>query len=505
MSIQRTMQTLVRGGQWRKIWGNALLAVLGMTVSVSAHSNGAMLIPAGDKSLRDDIQWLVDRRVIDISVSTWPLPVSQLEHALANRRRDGLTSGDVHALISVKNYIKYRMANTVGVAAAFNAGKEPVTGFESQSRAFATSSVYGQGGNEYFAGRLQVNHLLSPVSSKQSRVNLEGSYISSNVAGQNLYFGQIGHWWGPGQEGSLIWSNAGTAIPGFGLKRAQELPIESRFLSWVGPWGYDLFFGQMQHDTAVSNPKVFALRVYARPTKGLEIGASRFIQWGGGGRGNGLGSLWDAFIGNSNTKGGDDPGNEIAGIDVRYTFNAFNNPLTLYGQLIGEDEAGLMPSKHIIQIGAQYKHFSGRNRIQWHAEATDTASRHLFGLREALPGATYRHHIYTNGLYHDGLPIAYFAGGKSQVYSVGVSVVPSDYQNYSKFSVRLMQANINSDQDINFAFPKRDKWYGVSAGVSWILRPLTFNAAASVMRSRQSGANNSFGLLFSVDIPLAVM
>jgi hypothetical protein len=256
----------------------------------------------------------------------------------------------------------------------------------------------------------------------------------------------------------------------------------------------------MQHYTSVPDTRVFNTRLYVRPVTGLELGASRFIQWGGKGQGNGLGSLWRAFSGRAN-----DPNapanNEIAGFDARYSFPLWGNPVTLYGQFVGEDEASLMPSKYLGLVGAQYKHMWGTSRLQWHAEAADTTADRLFGLGSGITRVAYAHSTYRDGLYQDGLPIGHFIGGDGRVYSAGVTLIPSDYKYYSRYSFRLFQANVNATSHaINQAFPRQNRFVGAELAASWMLKPATFRAG--VMGLRNSGGRNDFGVILSLDLPL---
>jgi len=479
------------------------MLVFGALASGAAHAQNAAMIEAGNQELRDDVQWLVDRGIIGfVSTSTWPIPVSVLETALEARQRKGLTRADVHAILAVRRYLDDQKNTRLGVNFTANTDSIPQLGFASQSRAALTSGAYLQGGNDVVAGKLQVNGLLDPLTSKQSRVNLEGSYVSGRFLGQALYVGQLAHYWGPGMDGSLNWGNAGTAIPGVGLQRAKQTAPESKWLSWVGPWGYDLFFGQLQHDTAVPRARVINMRVFARPLNGLELGASRFIEWGGSGRDNGLGSLWDALTGNSNDLGRD-PSNELAGVDIRYTLGLWGNPFTLYGQLAGEDEAGGMPSHFLAQAGMQFKHMVGATRMQWYAEASDTTVRRVFGLGEGMVGSAYGHVTYRNGLYHDGLPIGHPIGGSGRMLSAGLTMVPDDFQYFSRYSFRVMQAQVNTaDQAINHAFPKEARWYGVELAYSWRLRPATFRAGLAMLRRTSGDIDNGFSLMLSMNVPL---
>ena len=50
------------------------------------------------------------------------------------------------------------------------------------------------------------------------------------------------------------------------------------------------------------------------------------------------------LVRNENTPAG--AGNQLASIDVRYRFQIFNQPIVLYLEQGGEDEAGNLPSRH---------------------------------------------------------------------------------------------------------------------------------------------------------------
>ncbi|OVZ59877.1 hypothetical protein CDO46_22910 [Pigmentiphaga sp. NML030171] len=466
------------------------------------------MIEAGDQGLREDLEWLMDRNIVqNVSTSTWPLPLSVLEDALSGARKSNLSPSDVHALLSVKKYIERQKVTVFGVAAKLNAKALPQTDFSSTAKGKGVGAVYVRGGGESIAGRVQINYLIDPLTSKQSKINLEGSYIAAAGLGQVLYAGQISHWWGPGQHGSLIWGNSATAIPGIGLQRGKYVPFESPWLSWIGPWGYDLFVGQMAHDTAVPGVRVLNMRGFFRPVDGLEIGVSRFIQWGGSGRRNGFGAVWDALTGNSNDLGKSaDPGNELAGIDIRYRFSLMGNPVVLYSQLAGEDEAGMLPSKHILQIGAQFKHIVGSSRVQWTLEGADTTVRRFFGLSDGQTGVAYRHSIYRNGLYHDGLPIAHFLGGSGRVYSASLSIAPRDYNYYSKFSVRIFHAEPNViNEPVNQAFPRAGKLWGSEVSYGWQYGAAQLKLVAQLVKAQKGSVGNAFNVGLSVNYPLAIM
>ena len=73
----------------------------------------------------------------------------------------------------------------------------------------------------------------------------------------------------------------------------------------------------------------------------LEIGISRSAQWCGSGRPCGFDTFTDLFLGIDNrgdagTTLENEPGNQLAGLDVHWTNHWFKTPISLYGQMIAE-------------------------------------------------------------------------------------------------------------------------------------------------------------------------
>jgi len=471
----------------------------------SAARAQAVLVEAGNQRLREDLQWLADRGVIQLSTSSWPLPLAAIESALAARRPQA-SAADLDAIAGVEREIERQKAQLgAGVALRANTASVPATTFERPVRSEAQADAWIQASRGALAGRLEVRGLSDPLTSRQSRVNLEGTYLAARLGGHLLHAGQLAHWWGPGQDGSLIWSNAGLAIPGFGLRRAEERPFETRWLSWLGPWSYEVFVGQMVHNRLVSGTKIFAMRFQARPLAGLEVGASRLIQWGGSVGGNSFRSLLDAFLARSNDPDGP-VNNEIAGFDARYTWAMGGNPLTLYGQFIGEDEAGLRPTGYLGLVGVQFKHALVGSRLQWTLETADTKSGRMFGLREGNVGSAYAHTQFRDGMYHEGLPVAHFIGGEGRATSLRLDVAPAQNPYRLRYGLRFLRAEVNPlDQAINLAFPAADTVKLLQLNASWRMRafgaqPMTVHAGFDVLRSRRSGRDNGFRL--ALELPM---
>lgn len=499
------------GACWRQFTSALLVLAAGIAVvpgaaeaQMQAQRRSAVLLEAGDIELRTDLRWLIDRGVLSgLSTSHWPMPLAILQRSLALRSTEGLSAGDLDALRRVEAAVSRQVGAQVGLRVQTNTGRVPLTDFSEESRARTTISLHGQYSSGQMAGRLQVNALEGTLTPTQDRVNFSGSYAAYNYYDHIIYAGKLAHFWGPGNDASLVWSNAATSIPGIGFRRASEKRSIHPFLEWMGPWGYEFFIGQLQNYAVIPDARVVAMRMYIRPMGGLELGASRFVQWGGKGVGNGPGALWNALIANANNPLSD-PNNELAGFDARFTGLVYGNPVTLYGQAVGEDEAGYFPAKWLGLIGAEYKHELAGHRLQWHIEGADTTANRWFGLGSTpLPGVAYNHFQYTSGLYHDLMPIGHFIGGDGRVLSLGLKVTPNSPGLIRRYSARVMTGRVNStNRPINGVFPANAKISGLELSVTWRYRPVEIRSGFAIRHNSVSG--NDRAAFISAQFPLTL-
>ncbi len=291
-----------------------------------------------------------------------------------------------------------------------------------------------------------------------SKFNMNGSYGAVKIWNQWLSFGEVSQWWGPGYDGSLIRSDAARPVAGFMLQRADQSPFETPWLSWIGRWQYQLSAGQLSQYAAVPDTKLFGGRLTMMPTDFLELGASRVMMWGGDGRPHSWRSFWDGVTGNDNT--GDpknDPGNQLGGFDFKLKLQPLvGMPVSLYGQITGEDEAGMLPSHNAYMLGLEGHPEWGPTTINWHIEGSDTRSN------GNANNVMYNHYVYRGGYYQQGYPLGHAMGGDGQMLSGRVELVLDDSQ---RWSTRLVYAKVNpNNQTINRAFPRSDTLKGIQLG-----------------------------------------
>lgn len=88
---------------------------------------------------------------------------------------------------------------------------------------------------------------------------------------------------------------------------------------------------------------------------------------GGEGRPQSLSSFWDGFTGKDNTGTDNEPGNQLAGFDFKFKLEpTLGWPVSFYGQMIGEDESGYLPSANMFLGGVEGHHGWGKDAVNWY-------------------------------------------------------------------------------------------------------------------------------------------
>lgn len=252
---------------------SALSLGLFAVFSTSCFASGLVL---ADNEFRNDLAWLSDRGTLSLSLSTWPLSEEEINRALANAHPT--TSAERVVLSRVNQRLRSLKADVR--LTGYSSTDKPGTpqGFAQSYPADQALSLALNNSGEWWDLHLQGNVEGDKRISNGSNVNANGAYGAVKLWNQWLAFGQIPQWWGPGYEGSLIRSDAARPMTGFLLQRAEQSAPETSWLSWIGPWQYQLSASQMNQYAAVPHTKIFGGRLTFSPLTSLELGASRIMQ-----------------------------------------------------------------------------------------------------------------------------------------------------------------------------------------------------------------------------------
>jgi hypothetical protein len=377
----------------------------------------------GDSGLRHDVQLLSDAGLLAGPYLSWPVGWNELAKQLSLAGDPDLSVAQAQALARVRARAAREMEpDEVDLQVRLSAAVEPiiVRNFEDSPReeAEAWVSVAAQG--ERWAGKLRLGAVASPDDDQQVRA--DGSYVGVMIGNWLMSAGFTERWWGPGWQGSLILSTAARPVPAIAVDRLNSDPFDFPVLRWLGPWKLSAFMGQLESDREYPDALLFGLRMEMRPHPTLQLGLSRTAQWCGEGRPCGLDTFWDLLVGNDNQEDlGEQPGNQLAGFDLRWTWPGGRVPVAVYAQGIGEDEAGGLPSKYIGLFGLEFWGGIGDASFRAYAEYSDTACDFTSSLPEF--GCAYTNVIYTDGYRYRGRAIGHSIDADGESLALGAVVV----------------------------------------------------------------------------------
>lgn len=424
----------------------AYAAVFLLWIVSSARAEADPWIAPGNLSLRHDIQLLADEGIIRAPITTWPMSWPDVARDVLREPQGGELRVEVSAALARVQRAARRAIGTglATHAAAELAGDPPaLRTFSDTPREDAAVQAGASWMGRRLAAKLVVTAVEDPADDREIR--LDGSYVGFALGNFMVSAGAVDRWWGPGWEGSLILSNQARPIPGITIDRNFSEPVSWRPLRWLGPWRASVTFGWLEgSDVAVPEARFFAARLAFKPRPWLELGLSRTAQWCGEGRPCDLETFGRLLVGRDNRsdtlRESEEPGNQMAGYDVRVRSPWRTVPAAFYGQLIGEDEAGGLPSKFLGLLGAEVWGAVPWGSWRLHIEYADTTCN--FSRRTPQFGCAYRNRLYPQGYSFRGRAIGHAMDNDSRMYSLGAMLVRPTRESWS---LLVRRAELNRD------------------------------------------------------------
>lgn len=486
---------------------NLLIAGLLLALGNAAYAQGFFL-PATDKMLREDLTLLVDEGVINLPLNEWPLARKDVEDAV--RAIDGSHMHDAalqRALARVREAVampqdattwRIREISVTGGQAALlrhdgSLGRE---NGELTSRGGVTTKRYNIA--------LAATGVLDASDGKH--VRFDGSDISVQWGNWIFSANQMDRWWGPGRDGSLILSTNARPMPAISLDRVRSAPVNVPVLRLLGPWRFSGFLGVMENERPdVDRPLFMGMRLVFKPAPIFEFGMSRTAQFCGKGRRCDLETLGRMLIGKDNRgiRGLPDdpeaePGNQMAGFDVRIVSPFKALPIAVYGQEIGEDNSSTgIPERYLGLFGAEtWFMLRSGSVLRAHIEYANTKVKWYNS--EIEYDASYVQGIFTEGYRYHSRNIGHTTDGDSETGSVALSLTTG---NGDRWGVLLRNGRLDRCCTAGFnsritSGPSRYR----SAEVSWegLFGPLDVGIQLGYEEQAPKSAgdaNGVFGLL----------
>jgi hypothetical protein len=312
------------------------------------------------------------------------------------------------------NYLnhQFRMAQKNNKKLEFNTATKDkrFTSFGEDFRDKNNLKVQANYMSNSFAIGLSSSYTFSPRDNDKTR--LDGSYVAGFIGNWAFSLGKQDRWWGPGWDSNLSLTNNARPMSTLSLSRRAATPLGIPFTDIEIPWTVTSFMGVMDDNRVINNTLLWGFRLNFKPLDGLEVGITRLAQWGGKGRPKSFGTFTDVLLGKDNCGASgldcgenkeNEPGNQQAGYDLRYSFKLLNTPVGLYGQYFAEDgdnsgSALSFLTEPQIQVGLDTHLTILSAPTTVYLEYTDTYADCSDTNASTIGNCFYEHHIYQTGM-----------------------------------------------------------------------------------------------------------
>jgi len=387
---------------------------------------------AGDSQLRSDITLLANAGVLDNITTHWPLPWRDVIAQLKDSR--ALKQQPAYIREAARRVLGQAQAETETGRMRFSATAggtnlpSVVRGFDALGR----GDFQGQLAGEYnwdttsirLAAGAQIDH-----KSGRTQFLPDNSYIAQQVGDAVVYGGYLSHWWGPGWISALSLSNNARPMPQVGIARLDTTPFATPWLSWLGPWQAEFFFGWLDDSRVVRNTLYNGLRFTFNPLPGLEIGLARTQELcGSHHRCNPVVDYFSFANDPVNTNHTNDQGV----VDVRYTNRLGGVPFEVYTQLMNEDSSPINHSGTSHLFGGSVWVPVYGNPVRLTVEYTDSvATEDIFSFGKYFHGFSYNNYDYVDGMRYRDQTLGFSLDSDSRLTSVQASWIDGGDRTYT--------------------------------------------------------------------------
>ena len=261
-------------------------------------------------------------------------------------------------------------------------------------------------------------------------------------------------------------------------------------------WSLEIFNGFTDGSLNDSKSMLLGLRAVLSPVEGLQFELIQTSQWGGKGHTAGISALGSALVFDTNI-GPNSNINKMAGIGISYEIPRKIIPLRIYGQLIGEDEAGNLPSCNSYMAGLEWTNKKIRYPTIVSIEAIDTrvnTTKH----GNCGQNTTYNNNTYSYTNY--GLIMGTTIDTEGTSLSLHIESQISQKINI-EFSTKSLVIN-DKNWSRHRLSSNRQSGFISSLGVSWVKNKISFNGVIYNQTFNLDKANikDDYGVAFSSSI-----
>lgn len=412
--------------------------------------------------LRSNIQLLADTGLLKTPVTTFPLMWHDIARDLKTIELSSLSEPQKNAYSYVSHQLRLAKNNQKTLKTNLATDNKRFAGFGDNIRDNNSVAISSSFMTDSFATNITSSYTHSPHDG--DKVRFDGSYVAAFIGNWVFSAGKQDRWWGPAWDTSLSFTNNARPMPTLTVSRKSAIGFEVPFTEHSIPWTVTSFMGLMDDDRVINDALLWGFRLNFKPAQNWEIAISRLAQWSGDGRPSDLGTFWKTLKGEDNCGGngptveecrnGEEPGNQLAGYDIRWSSSILNQPLSVYFSMFAEDgdrKGGLSifgEERYQLGLDSYIKLFNHDWRV--YLEATDTYALCRDGVNgdgtSTIGDCYYEHGTYRTGMRYKARSIGSSYENDASTYVLGMISQGSGETNY-EFKFRWLQLNKdNSDR-----------------------------------------------------------
>jgi len=351
-------------------------------------------------------------------------------------------------------------------------------------------------GNISFGMQNKIGGLSSSlyVNKDKNNINFDRSFFEYNIGIAKIGIGKIDRHWSFSKNTSLIMSSNARPIDSIYLHL--DSVIKNKNIPHDIKWSFDVFNGITNNSLNNGNSLILGARATINPIKNLDIELLQTSQFGGKGYGEGPGEFFAAAFKGSN-EGKFTNINKMAGFGISYKIKQNIFPLRVYTQIIGEDEAGNLPSCLMYLAGAEWNKSNGKLQSTFGLELINTK------ITPSTSGNCNSNTAYNNSIYnYTNYGVVMGTEIDTESNSLELFGVTSINSNLS-IDYSLKQTSINQrDWPQHRLSNSKQSGYISSIGFSWRKGPLELvgNVYNQTFVLEKLDAKDGIGLNFSTSI-----
>jgi membrane-associated phospholipid phosphatase len=284
---------------------------------------------------------------------------------------------------------------------------------------------------------------LPPAQLLQSvdRFRALDAYVAMNLEDWQISFGRQSLWWGPGQGGSMMFSDNAEPVTMLRISRVSPIKLPG-IGGWLGPVRTEFFVGRLSGQEFVygaptgllgqwgrplsDQPMIHGEKISFKPTPNLEFGVSSTALFAGAGVPFTTRTFLRSLFSTRNGTPGCfeiskvcpqiDPGDRRSGFDMAYRLPGLRNWVTFYTDSFSDDEISPLAyfDRSANSAGLYFSHLPKLPKVELRLEGVYTDNPMGNAANNLCCGFYYFNGRYRNGYTNDGNLLGSWIGRDGQ-------------------------------------------------------------------------------------------